>query len=674
MVLVGLSALAFTQPILDLMGRNPEFFVAGRYTNTQIVLFGVLVTVVPAAVLVAVHQLARLLGRRVQAVVFGVLVATLGAVFGNVLLRGVGVDRTLLAAGATLAGGLAVFGLTRTRGGALLLQYLAAAQLFFLFGFLVISPTAALLQGGAGIEAIGDVRVPEPPGPVVVVVFDELPLSTLMKTDGTINEERYPTFARLEATSTWYRNASTNHERTERAVPGILTGLDIKERVVPTFRELPRNLFSLLSRAIPVERYEAVTDLCPPDACEDRPGQPVTTALNDALVVYGHRVLPPTLREGLAPIDNAWGEFGDAVGGGAADEPAEDAFPLDRFFEFEAAEREAVTQNRRLVEIGATIDGSPAFHFAHVVTPHAFWSATPWGTVLMKPWPGWVVDPDEPGYEWSELNRFQRHSLQVGSADVALGSVLDRLDASGSFEDATIVVAADHGTSTLGPDFGRDVINAGNEDEIYRIPLFIKAPGQTEGEVVDEPAQLLDILPTLIDLLDIDVDWEMDGHSLVDGSERTVDLRVSADVEPLFDLVERHREHFPNGWDWVGLVSVGDHASLVGTDVADLEIGEPSEITWDLENEAAFASLPTDEGEVPQLVRGRIQTPDGDAPPDLVVAVNGVVAGVTGTYGVNENGWSFSSMLGPFLVDGENTVAAYEVSEGPSGPVLHRVG
>ena len=72
--------------------------------------------------------------------------------------------------------------------------------------------------------------VPVPPGPVVVIIFDELPLPTLMRSDGTINAERYPAFARLAASSTWFRNTSSPHNRTERAVPAIVTGNVLRER------------------------------------------------------------------------------------------------------------------------------------------------------------------------------------------------------------------------------------------------------------------------------------------------------------------------------------------------------------------------------------------------------------------------------------------------------------
>jgi len=677
LVLMGLASLAITQPVLDLMGQNPEFFIAGRYTTSQVVEFGLVIALVPSALLVAVFALARLVHARAGDVVHGTLVAALGALFGNVLVRGLGFDGAALAVAATLVGGALALVVTRIRAGDLLLRYLAAANVFFLVAFLVISPASALLSGGAGADAIGSVSVPEPPGPVVVIVFDELPLPTLMRTDGTINAERYPSFARLAAGSTWFRNASSTHNRTERAVPAIVTGSVLEERTMPTFGALPRNLLALMSTAVPVRRYEPVTDLCPPQACEARDGQPLRRALEDSMVVLGHRVLPPSLREDLPPIDDAWGSFGDVVGGGATEPaPAPTADdPLARWHTSDRSERNPSTQARRLVEQGLAIDGTPALHFIHVVVPHAPWFITPWATRLMQPMPEWRDDEgqDGPTAPWSSLIRYQRHSLQTGAADVALGQVLDHLEGSGLWDDATVIVAADHGTSTIPPDVTR-VATDKNKEEVYRVPIFVKAAGQRESEVVDDVAITIDILPTLIDLLDIETDWQMDGHSLLDGSERTIEPLVSTDIDALLGVVRRHAADFPHGWDWTALAAVGEHGAIVGRPLADLDVGAPSALRWAPANEAAFGSVPNAAGEAPQLVTGTVTAPGGVEPPALVIVVNGTVAGVTGGYERRGEDWSFSSMLGPVLRRGANQIAAYEVTGDVEEPVLHLVG
>jgi hypothetical protein len=58
------------------------------------------------------------------------------------------------------------------------------------------------------------VRVPQLRGLVVFVILDELPVTTLIRPDGTINDERYPNFARLAMSSTRFRNASSHYPMT----------------------------------------------------------------------------------------------------------------------------------------------------------------------------------------------------------------------------------------------------------------------------------------------------------------------------------------------------------------------------------------------------------------------------------------------------------------------------
>ena len=46
------------------------------------------------------------------------------------------------------------------------------------------------------------------PVPVIVVVFDELPLTSLLAEDLSIDRQQFPAFARLADTSTWFPNAA----------------------------------------------------------------------------------------------------------------------------------------------------------------------------------------------------------------------------------------------------------------------------------------------------------------------------------------------------------------------------------------------------------------------------------------------------------------------------------
>ena len=82
--------------------------------------------------------------------------------------------------------------------------------------------------------------------PVVLIVFDEFGVSSLMRADGSIDARRYPAFGRLAREGTWYAGATTVHEYTTQAVPSILTGNAPRKGGLPTIADHPRNLFTLL--------------------------------------------------------------------------------------------------------------------------------------------------------------------------------------------------------------------------------------------------------------------------------------------------------------------------------------------------------------------------------------------------------------------------------------------
>ncbi len=664
-VVLGLVALAFVQPLFDLMGRNPAFFVAGQYSRGQIVTFGLAVVLVPAAVLTALTVVTCRLGR-VGDVVFLLLIAALGALFGNVVARGTELDGGKVAVIASVLGAAATVGLYQLRAGRKLLQYLAAANILFLVSFLLLSPTSKLVAAESSSD-LGHVSVPELPGPVVVVVFDELPLSVIVNGDGEINAERYPAFAELSDSSTWYRNASSDHYRTERAVPELMTGTQPKVSALPSYVDLPRNILTLFADDVPVDRYEAVTDMCPPTACESRGSGSLVQMVRDAAVVYGHRVLPARLRTDLPAIDQAWGQFGGTVGGSGPVAPeCKEEGRLKNYFCKSAQERGPAGQAAALAQVGARIeDGTPSLHFAHVILPHRSYILTPWGTSVMGSPPEVVTDASDPAFDWSRRLFYQRASLQFGAADAVLGGVFDGLKDLGVWDETTIVVMADHGVSLLPPIYGRDEVTEANREEVYRVPLFMKAAGQTadDGKVVDDPASTLDMLPTLIDMLDIETDWSFDGHSLLDGSQPTVEPTVDPSVQPLFDLVARHDADIPAGYDWEALAKVGERADLVGRPLGRLSVGSDSDLRWAADGQDQFGDLPTDAGEAPQTLNGSVRTPDGSRPPELVVAVNGTIGGSIGGYSQTSDGWRFGTVLGPYLVDGANEITAYEVDD-----------
>ena len=130
----------------------------------------------------------------------------------------------------------------------------------------------------------------------------------------------------------------------------------------------------------------------------------------------------------------------------------------------------------------------------------------------------------------------QRHFLQTGFADLLLQELWRHLKREGMWDDSLIVVAADHGVAFIKGRRDRRRLDAENYGEIAPIPLFIKAPGQKKGRVNDAYVETIDILPTILDILNIDPKVKMDGHSAFSPTvrrRRTLRILQRNTFEPL---------------------------------------------------------------------------------------------------------------------------------------------
>ena len=678
-VLLGLAGVAITQPVLDLFGRNPTFFVAGGYGRRQIVAFALAIAFVPGLLAFVVSAVPGLVDRRLGAWLHGLAVGSFAGLFGLVLARTLGADSPWPALSLALLVAVATAVLEwRVRLARQFLSYLALGNVAFVVLFLVASPTAELL-GGASYADAGNVKIPPLDGPVLVVVLDEFPLTPLLRADGTINETRYPNLAALAAQSTWFRNAATESRTTFVSVPTILTGVRARDDDLPFVGDHPRNYFTLFGSRYPVNRYELVTDLCPPAVCEPARGQPLRQALKDASVVYRHRVLPEEWRDSLPDVDHSWGNFGNDIGGEAPASattvpttPTGSPDPMAAMKKVPASDGGRVGQAGALLRQIDLIGAEPSVNMIHVQLPHHPYDLTPWGGVDTDTWIPSAVprEPSDPGYEFifRELRALQ--AMQIGAVDEMIGHLIAHLKDTGAWDDATVVVTSDHGVDITPPGFTRTP-SADNVDELFRIPLFIKAPGQTEGEVNDDPASTVDVLPSVVDLLGIEADWSFEGHSLFDGSEPKIDRLMTSDVQAAFEVAARQAALFPRGEGWDDLAAVGEGEDLVGRPVSDYQVGAPSELALRFDRRDLLANLSLT-GQVPYSLRGSVTGGEG-TPPELVVALNGTIAGTIGGYRPDGDAWLFSGLMANYFADGHNDVAAYQVERTGDRVVLHEV-
>ena len=172
------------------------------------------------------------------------------------------------------------------------LTALSPAALVVPVAFLMNSDIQGALIGAD--RPVTAARVQHAP-PIVFVVFDEFPTSSLMNGEREIDGSRYPHFARLADDATWFRNASTISSQTHYAVPATVTGrYPVEPYAVPTRRYYPDNLFTMLSESYQMTVFGRFLQLCPANVCTyDLEVHDTLWALTaDLAVVYLHVVAP----------------------------------------------------------------------------------------------------------------------------------------------------------------------------------------------------------------------------------------------------------------------------------------------------------------------------------------------------------------------------------------------
>lgn len=642
----GLSAVALAQPLFDLLGENVEFFAVRGSTRWDVLAFGLGLTLVPPLLLLALVAAAGTVARRAATALQLLSVGALVALIGLQALRRIEAPLPALLAVAACAGAAASLAYARVKAVRFGASVVGAAPPVFLALFLLVSPASRLVLGSSPEPRLGRVDADTP---VVVVVLDELPTISLVDERFRIDGVRYPSFARLAADATWFRNATTVHEWTTEAAPAILTGLYPKERELPLYLDHPDNLFTLLGGSHRLRVFESQTRLCPDELCrEGRTGFAgrMRSILADTSVVYPHLLLP----EGrLAPLGDAWMGF-----------RREDGRP------------EAYTgRERQAASFAAALERGtrPTLYFLHVLLPHHPWEYLPDGKRYpnqLQAQPGmvderWVGDPELAVQAW------QRHLLQVGFTDRVLGSILDRLQDEGLYDDALVVVTADHGVS-FRPHGERRRVHAGNLEEIAFVPLFVKEPRQKRGRIVDAHVRTIDIVPTVADVLGARLPWRADGRSAFrTGAGEHPDVvvlsssgtRVSGDFSELIgrraDVLARQLRLFGSGGD--SLFAIGPRPELLGREVDGLAASAPDGERVRLYGSAAYDP---DSAVVPARAAGRLFGVASGR--DVAVAVNGRVAAVTRSF--EQDGRTLFSAVLPedALRPGANDVRVFLVT------------
>ena len=189
---------------------------------------------------------------------------------------------------------------------------------------------------------------------------------------------------------------------------------------------------------------------------------------------------------------------------------------------------------RFLSDLLDELAGVPFFLFVHTFAPHA--------PYLYTTYAGRVLDDEDVAALQSHLRQShvdpieaQRRYLKdagllradvtsslyeggVLAADTLVGSILEMLDALDLAASTLVVVTSDHGEEfgEHDPDRILDAHCATMFDELLHVPLLFRLPGVVHaGQTIERQVRLIDLAPTVLDLLGVPIPDEVQGSSLV---------------------------------------------------------------------------------------------------------------------------------------------------------------
>jgi hypothetical protein len=672
-----LTAFALAQPLYDVLRRSGEFFVAHRVDRLDLLLLVVWVSLLAPLLAVVPIILAAWLHRRGGEVVTNVSVGFWAFVIAMPAVRrwtGTSTTEILVVSGLLgLSIGIFYWQLPRVRS---FVTLLSPAILIFPAFFLFAPSMRPFMAPAPGVDLAAPV---EGDTPIVFLIFDQLPLTSLLDPHGDIDAHAFPGFAALAQDAIWFRNASTVADYTGWAVPAILSGTFPSGAKLPIAQDYPGNLFTALAGRYRMEVVEPITHLCPDAVCTSRREPRATrqrAMLADLSVVLARVILPAGLTSGMPRLTKGWRDFVahyDWRQRWIAERDADRRQPAEDF----------------IAGIDAS-DPQPTVYMLHALLPHEPYVYTRGGLRFARHEAetgiteagGWPADP-----LFATL-AYRRHLLQAQYVDDLVGRIIARLRDENLYDRALLVVTSDHGVS-FRPGQPMKGFDADTVADVVPVPLFIKPPRHAGLEVSDRNVQSVDILPTVAALLGTNLPWRVDGVSALGSTPAAPGHKTL-----YYHSATSHRDLPPSLWTLVlegaarkdalfGPSSEDDYwepealpfASLLDREVEQLRMGSRSAFSVRLDDPWQYATVNPASGFIPARFSGLLE---GSAPTEgvpLAVAVNGVVRATSRTEGRRQSTPGlWTALARPDIFEtGANTVDVYEIGGSERAPVLHRV-
>ena len=627
--IMALVQLVVAWPVYDMLSRYPEFFVARQAQPGDIAFLVIALSLVLPCLLVGFKAIAFRINPKLGAALYTLIMFVLFFLLCLLIANRFNQSVYVTALAAILSIGLLVI-YTRTQVWKMFLSFLSPAILIVPVLFLFNNSIRTLLepeQAGSSQTTAVDSKL----SPLLFVVFDEFPTNVLLGDDGDIDAGRFPNFSAIANDAYWFPNATTVATSTVLAIPAILTGRYPDSYRMPHQGEYPDNLFTWLGDDYDLHVQEAVSAMCPASLCNAErlppPGRRWRSMMQDVSAIYLNMTASELIPD-LPAINQSWeGFWGDAIQGG-------------RMYEHRLQQLDGFLDKVRATE-------KPGLNFLHVNFPHIPYEYLPSGKRYNDGWlmPGldfatntWTGDARQ------SRQAYERFVMQVGALDHWLGAVVEKLKEEDLYEQSLIVLTADHGVSFEPGSGRRDAPPESNLDaNILPVPLIIKAPLQAGGRKDLRNAEVVDILPTIAQLLARELPWEVDGVSLLGKAVRSEKraVRENEKVTVYSSSLERVESALNSAWirkDWSA-----PGGELIGRALTEFEPGYDPELRISLNHGEFFQSVSPGDNFLPAHANGEIDWP-GHAGAGLVFVLNGKIVALSSSY-ADGGKWKFSAML-----------------------------
>jgi hypothetical protein len=656
--LFALFGFAVAAPVFGLLRDNPEFMIAHGVGGAELARLVATMTLgLPLVVWpleLALRPIAAAAARGLHLYFVGLLVAMTSL---PPLLRALpDAGNAAVTLPALAIGGGAAYLYARFASVRNFVSVLAVGPLLFTAMFWFDESIAKVRSAADFDTAVAPKAVnAKVDGPIVWIIFDELPLASLLDAKGEIDAQRFPHFAGVARDATWFRDTAAVAEETAMALPPIVTGRYPEEGRLPIASDHPENLFSLLAPSFEMNVVETRSLLHRRAAPQPGEREGAGRFHTDLAILFAHVIAPPALSERLPVVDEDWKGFG-----------------APRPDEIEQIQKRDYSD--RLKAFGRFLDGfegceARCLHFAHVVLPHVPWQHLPSGQQYSPAFSfgverergRWVDDP------WWSTEGQKRHLLQLAFVDALLGMVIEELRSRDLYDASLLVVTADHGASFWPGQTRRLLEGHSHPGDILRVPLLVKAPFQTEGRISDTPISTIDILPTVLDLLDIPPQWETDGHSAAAPDFTGRERRIAFDMEggrheygrgelDVAESIAQALGRFDNADGYAGMFAAGRYGGLVGRSPSEFELRPTGRLRLELASEPFELARRSDAMSHARL-SGRFWVPQV-APGEHHVAVS-----LRGRIVIVAPTWRTALLQRAFTVVGSDAIGVAKVDE-----------